>query len=162
MWINQCNVQLTWCARLWNCSAPATSIAPLCFSIGFGSNNYGFNKWLLSRIRASNFGQNTDYMRVVSTHNISMIVIECANCISIKIMFLCGLNVSSNGGALADPEYVRMVAPPFEPRKKVANLCVRLRASEQIHALLQIIGLYCGCLGHLFGNIRFRERWDPT
>ena len=48
-------------------------------SVGFGSgglqpisasNNYGFNKWLLSRIQASNFGQNTDYMRVVSTHNI--------------------------------------------------------------------------------------------
>ena len=49
------------------------------FSVGFGSgglpsiyasNNYGFNKWLLSRIRASKFGQNTDNMRVVSTHNI--------------------------------------------------------------------------------------------
>ena len=52
------------------------------FSVGFGSNNYGFNKWLLSRIRASNFGQNTDYTRVVSTHNI------CANCISINIAFL--------------------------------------------------------------------------
>ena len=44
-----------------------------------------------------------------------------------------------------------MVAPQFEPRKKVANLCVRLRASEQINALLQTIGLYCGCLGHSFG-----------
>ena len=31
---------------------------------------------------------------------------------------------------LADPEYVRMVAPQFEPRKKVANFCVRLRASR--------------------------------
>ena len=28
------------------------------------------NKWLLSRKQASNFGQNTDYMRVVSTQNI--------------------------------------------------------------------------------------------
>ena len=33
------------------------------------SNNYGFNKWLLSIIQASIFGQNTDDMRVVSTHN---------------------------------------------------------------------------------------------
>ena len=41
-----------------------------------------------------------------------------------------------------------MVAPQFEPRKKVANLCVRLRASEQINALLQTVGLYCGYLGH--------------
>ena len=40
------------------------------------------------------------------------------------------LNLSTNGGALADPEYVRMVAPQFEPRKKVANFCVRLRASR--------------------------------
>ena len=31
------------------------------------------------------------------------------------------LNLSTNGDALADPEYVRMVAPQFEPRKKVAN-----------------------------------------
>ena len=147
---------------LWNCSAPATSIDPLCFTVGFGSNYYGFNKWLLSRIWASNFGQNTDYVRVVSTHNILMIVVKCANCISIIIPFLCGLNLSTNGGALADPEYVCMVAPPFEPRKKVANLCVRLRASEQISTFLQIIGLYCGCLGHLLGNIRFREMWDPT
>ena len=102
-------------------------------------------------------------MRVVSTHNISMmIVVECANCISINIAFLCGVNSSTKGGALVDPEYVCMVAPPFKPRKKVANLCVRLRASEQINALLKIFGFYCGCLGHLFGNIRFRERWDST
>ena len=39
------------------------------------------------------------------------------------------------GGALADPEYVRMVAPQLAPRKKVANLCVRLRASEQTNVL---------------------------
>ena len=88
--------------RLWNCSAPVTSIGPPCFSVGFGSNNYGFNKWLLSRIRASNFGQDTDYMREVSTHNILMIVVECANCISINIAFLCSLNLFTNGGTLAD------------------------------------------------------------
>ncbi len=40
------------------------------------------------------------------------------------------LNLSTNGGALADPEYVRMVAPQFAPRKEVANLCVHLRASR--------------------------------
>ena len=45
------------------------------FLENFGSNNCGFDKWLLSRLRASNFGQNTDYMRVVSTHNIAMIVL---------------------------------------------------------------------------------------
>ena len=46
-------------------------------------------------------------------------------------------------GALADPEYLRMVAPQFVLRKKVANLCVRLRASEakQMNALLQTVGL---------------------
>ena len=27
-------------------------------------------RWLLFRIQASNFGQNTDYIHVVSTHNI--------------------------------------------------------------------------------------------
>ena len=101
-------------------------------------------------------------MRVVSTHNIWMIVVECANCISMNIPFLCGLNLSTNSGTLADPEYIRVVAPPFEPRKKVSNLCVRLRASGQINAFLQIIVLYCGCLGHLFWNIHFRKRWDPT
>ena len=47
------------------------------------------------------------------------------------------LNLSTNSGALADPEYARMVAPQFEPRKKVANFCVRLRASEPINALLR-------------------------
>ena len=52
------------------------------------------------------------------------------------------LNLSTYGGALADPEYVRMVAPQFGPRKKVTNLCVRLQASEQIK--LQTVGLYCG------------------
>ena len=56
----------------------------------------------------------------------------------------------------------KVVAPQFEPRKKVANLCVRLRASEQINALLQTVGIYCGCQGNFFWNIRFRERWDPT
>ena len=40
------------------------------------------------------------------------------------------VNLFTNGGALADPEYVRMAAPQFEPRKKVANFCVRLRASR--------------------------------
>ena len=91
-----------------------------------------------------------------------MIVVECANCISINIAFLCVLNLSTNGGALADPEYVRMMAPAFEPRKKVANLCARLRASEQINAFVTNNWIYCGCLGNLFGNIRFRERWDLT
>ena len=72
------------------------------------------------------------------------------------------LNLSTTSGALAD---VRMVAPQFEPRKKVANFCVRLRALEQINALLQIVGLYCGCLGHCVemsvpgkGGIRLRRR----
>ena len=67
-------------------------------------------------------------MRVVSTHNIEIIV-ECANCISINNTSV-RLNLSTNGGASTDPEYVRMVAPQFEPRKKVANFCVRLRASR--------------------------------
>ena len=64
------------------------------------------------------------------------------------------------------PNYVRTVVPQFEHRKKVANLCVRLRSSEQIYALLQTVGLYCGCLGHFFwespfsgkGGIRLRRR----
>ena len=50
------------------------------------------------------------------------------------------LNLSTNSGALADLEYVRMVAPQFGPRKKVANLCIRLRASGQINVLLQTVG----------------------
>ena len=67
------------------------------------------------------------------------------------------LNLSTYSGALADPEYVRMVAPQFEPRKKVANLqlCVRLRASEQINVLLQTVGFHCGCLGHFFWEYPF-------
>ena len=59
------------------------------------------------------------------------------------------LNLSTYGGALADQEYVRMVAPQSEPRKKVANFCLCLRASEQMNKLLQTVGLYCGCLGLL-------------
>ena len=41
------------------------------------------------------------------------------------------LNLSTNGGALADPEYVHI-----EPRKKVANLCEGLlvRSSSSIGA----------------------------
>ena len=44
-------------------------------SVAAACNRYpqatiSFNKWFLSRIQASNFGQNTDYMRVVSTPNI--------------------------------------------------------------------------------------------
>ena len=38
------------------------------------------------------------------------------------------LNLSTNDGALADPEYVRMVAPQFEPRKKVAYFVVEHRS----------------------------------
>ncbi len=73
------------------------------------------------------------------------------------------LNLSTNGGALADPEYVRMVAPQFEPRQKVANfgLLVRLRASEPITALLQTVGLYCHFVGVSVpgkGGIRLRRR----
>ena len=37
------------------------SVAAACNQYPLVSNNYGFNKkWLLSRIQASNFGQNTD------------------------------------------------------------------------------------------------------
>ena len=75
------------------------------------------------------------------------------------------LNLSTYGGALADQEYVLLVAPQSEPRKKVANLCVRLRASEQMNALLQTVGLYCGCVGNFVGisvpgkgGIRLRRR----
>ena len=42
------------------------------------------------------------------------------------------LNLSANGGALADPEYVRMVAPQFELGKKVANFWL-LRSSSSAH-----------------------------
>ena len=64
------------------------------------------------------------------------------------------LNLSAYGGALADPEYVCVVASQFESRKKVANLCVHLRATKQsklTHALLKTGELYCGCLAHFFG-----------
>ena len=61
------------------------------------------------------------------------------------------LHLSMYGGALADPEYVRMVAPQFEPRKKVANLCIRLRASEQINSSVWVI--FYGK-----GGIRLRRR----
>ena len=57
------------------------------------------------------------------------------------------LNLSTYDGALADPEYVCMVVPQFEPKKKVANLCVRLRASEQINACV----VTNGCLAHFLG-----------
>ena len=63
---------------------------------------------------------------------------------------------------VADPEYVCMVVPQFEPRKKVSNLCVRLRASEQINELLQTVGLYCQGLSVILFNTLFRERWHPT
>ena len=59
------------------------------------------------------------------------------------------LNLSTNGGALADPEYVRMVAPQFEPRKKVANFRVRLRGSRsQLRRFaLQLIHSHSGATG---------------
>ena len=62
------------------------------------------------------------------------------------------LNLSTVGGALADPEYVRMVAPQFGPRKTVANLCVRLRASEQINSSVSQVIFYGK------GGIRLRRR----
>ena len=61
------------------------------------------------------------------------------------------LNLSTYGGALVDPEYVRMVAPQFGPGKTVANLCVRLRASEQINSSVWVI--FYGK-----GGIRLRQR----
>ena len=68
------------------------------------------------------------------------IVVECANRISVNISFLCArLNISTYGGALADREYVRIVAPQFGPKKTVANLCVRLRALEQIISSVWVI-----------------------
>ena len=67
------------------------------------------------------------------------------------------LNLSTYGGALADPEYVRMVAPQFGPRKKVANLCVRLRASEQINSSVWVIFWAYPFPGTL-GGIRLRRR----
>ena len=103
-------------------------------------------------------------MRVVSTHDI-LIDNSCRMCslnhdqhgVSLP------LNLSKYGGVLSDPEYVRMVAPQFEPRKKVANLCVRLRASEQINArVVTNRWTLLWLSGSFFGNIRFRERWDPT
>ena len=41
-------------------------------SVAAACNRYpqATTTWLLSRIQASNFGQNTDYIRVVSTQNI--------------------------------------------------------------------------------------------
>ena len=38
-----------------------------------------------------------------------------------KINIIMILNLSTYGGALVDPEYVRMVAPQFGPRKTVAK-----------------------------------------
>ena len=60
------------------------------------------------------------------------------------------LHLSTYGGALADPEYARMVEPQFEPRKKVANLCVRLRASEQINSSVWVI--FTGKVGSDLGE----------
>ena len=57
---------------------PTKKKVSLFVSVGFGggsqpistSKKYGFNKWLLSRIQASNGDQHTYYMDVVSTHDI--------------------------------------------------------------------------------------------
>ena len=74
--------------------------------------------------------------------------VQCAHCISINMTCL----LSTYGGALANPEYVRMVAPRFEPRKKVAQLvCSFERRSKITHALLQTCELYCACLAHFLG-----------
>ena len=83
------------------------------------TNNYGCNKWLLSRIRASKF---------LSKHRLHACSIQpqyLDNSCRIYMLtasqstslFCARLNLSTNGGALADPEYVRMVAPQFEPRQ---------------------------------------------
>ena len=102
-------------------------------------------------------------MCVVSTHNIEIIVVECANRISINVAFPYLHIISTYGGALADPEYVRMVAPQFAPRKEVANLCVHLRASEQTIALrldfiLAVWLLFLGISVSGKGGIRLRRR----
>ena len=60
------------------CAGGVNRPTRLFVSVGFGgglqpistSKKYGFNKWLLSRIQASNVGQHTNYMGVVSTHDI--------------------------------------------------------------------------------------------
>ena len=51
---------------------------------------------------------------------------------------------------LVDPEYVRMVATQFGPRKTVANLCVRPRASEQINSSVWVI--FTGKVGSDLGE----------
>ena len=74
-------------------------------------------------------------MRVVFTHKIERIVVECANFDQHRVSL--HINLSTYGGALADPEYVRMVAPQLEPRKKVANL--QLRSSSSIGANYRVV-----------------------
>ena len=79
------------------------------------------------------------------------------------------LNLSTYGGALADPEYLRMVAPQFVLRKNVANLCAGLlvrsssriggRANERVVTNRWTLLLLSGSL---LWNISFREKWDPT
>ena len=66
------------------------------------------------------------------------------------------LNLSMYGGALADPEYVRMVAPQFEPRKRKSQTCAFVfeHRSKLTHALLQTGEVYCGCLA-LFWEYSF-------
>ena len=71
------------------------------------------------------------------------------------------LNLSTYGGALADPEYVRMVAPQFGPRKTVANMCVCLRASEQINSASG--SLFTGKVGSDLVRVRrISDLYNPT
>ena len=53
----------------------------------------------------------------------------------------------------------------LERKSETSGFCVPLRASEPFNALLQTVGLYCGCLGHFVeisvpgkGGIRLRRR----
>ena len=69
----QCTTNLTREIMESICAGGVNRPTRLFVSVGFGgglqpistSKKYGFNKWLLSRIQASNVGQHTYYMGVV-------------------------------------------------------------------------------------------------
>ena len=71
------------------------------------------------------------------------------------------LNLSTNGDALADPEFVRMVAPQFEPRKKLQTCAFVFEQRSKLMRCYKQLD-FIVAVWVIFWNIRFQERWDLT
>ena len=131
------------------CSVRATSVVLQFVCVGFSSwdlqptstsNNYHLRHFFL--IRAFHLIKNTDYTRIASAHNIRLLA-EYANCASIMVGSSAGSKICLGYGRynLSLARKLQTCAFIFNHRGKLFK----------ISALLQTVGLYCGCLCHFLG-----------